>query len=145
MNVLSLPALFVYSLPVAAFLIYVPYMVVAAERVKLAQSLDNPMEGFERPRFYTDKLPAYAQRANWAHQNAFESFILYSPAAVLAYVTGQDSQAAVIAVVAYLVARLLFAVFYILNVAPLRSLMFGIGSISIFSLYLMSCQTLWIQ
>lgn len=120
-------------------------MVVATERVKLAQSMDKPMEMFAQPRFYTDKLPDYARRANCAHQNSFESFILYAPAAILAYVTGQDSTAALLAVVAYLVARLLFSVFYILNVAPLRSLMFGIGSISIFSLYFMSCKTIWLQ
>ncbi len=145
MNVLSLPNIFLYSLPIAAFLIYVPYVVVALERVKLAQAMENPMEVFSRPRFFADKLPDHAKRANWAHQNSFESFILYAPAAVSAYVTGQESMAALWAVVAYLVARLLFSVFYILNVAPLRSLMFGIGSISIFSLYLMSCQTLWLQ
>ena len=145
MNALSAPNIFLYSLPIAAFLIYVPYMVVAAERVKLAQSMESKLEVFERPRFYADKLPDYAKRANWAHQNAFESFILYSPAAVAAYITGQEGNSAVLAVVAYLLARLLFPVFYILNVAPLRSLMFGVGSISIFSLYLMSCKALWLQ
>ena len=129
----------------AAFLIYVPYMVVAAERVKLAQSMDEPMEVFARPRFYTDKLPEHAKRANWAHQNSFESFMLYAPAAVMAYVTSQESTGALLAVVAYLIARLLFSMFYILNVAPLRSLMFGIGSLSIFSLYFMSCKTIWLQ
>ncbi|MEM1240133.1 MAG: MAPEG family protein [Cyanobacteria bacterium P01_H01_bin.26] len=145
MSLLSLPNIFLYSLPIAAFLIYVPYLVVATERVKLAQSMEDQMEVFAQPRFFSDQLPGYAKRANWAHQNAFESFILYAPAATMAYVTGQDSRAALLAVVAYLTARLLFSVFYILNVAPLRSLMFGIGSISIFSLYLMSCKTLWLQ
>lgn len=145
MSLLSLPSICLYSLPIAAFLIYVPYLVVAAERVKLAQAMEDSMEVFAQPRLYADKLPAYAKRANWAHQNSFESFILYAPAAVIAYVTGQDSSWALLAVVAYLVARLMFSVFYILNVAPLRSLMFGIGSFSIFSLYFMSCQTLWLQ
>ncbi|MBT9314972.1 MAPEG family protein [Leptothoe spongobia] len=145
MNLLLAPNIFLYSLPIAAFLIYLPYMLVAAERVKLAQSMDSPFEVFSQPRFYTDKLPDHAKRANWAHQNSFESFIIYAPAAVIAYITGQESNAALMAVIAYLIARLLFSVFYILNVAPLRSLMFGIGSLSIFSLYLMSCKTIWLQ
>ena len=145
MTLLSAPDILLYSLPIAAFLIYLPYMVVATERVKLAQSMEDPMEAFGRPRFYTSKLPDYAQRANWAHQNSFESFIIYAPAAVIAYITGQESTAALLTVVAYLIARLLFSVFYILNVAPLRSLMFGIGSISIFSLYFMSCKAIWLQ
>ena len=145
MDLLSAPNIFVYSLPIAAFLIYVPYAVVALERVKLAQTMENSMEVFARPRFYADKLPDFAKRANWAHQNSFESFMLYAPAAVMAYITAQDSTAALLAVVAYLIGRLLFSVFYILNVAPLRSLMFGIGSFSIFSLYFMSCKTIWLQ
>lgn len=145
MNVLSVPNIFLYSLPIAAFLIYVPYLVVALERVKLAQSMDDSMEVFAQPRFFADQLPAHAKRANWAHQNSFESFMLYAPAVVMAYVTAQESMAALLAVVAYLIARLLFSVFYILNVAPLRSLMFGIGSLSIFSLYFMSCKTIWLQ
>ncbi|MEM9152523.1 MAG: MAPEG family protein [Cyanobacteria bacterium P01_F01_bin.3] len=145
MSLFFLPNIFLYSLPIAAFLVYVPYMVVATERVKIAQTMDEPMEAFSRPRFYSDKLPAYAQRANWAHQNSFESLMLYAPAAVSAYITGQESESALYAVVAYLIARLLFSVFYILNVPPLRSLMFGIGSISIFSLYFMSCKSIWMQ
>ncbi|MBE9065528.1 MAPEG family protein [Leptolyngbya cf. ectocarpi LEGE 11479] len=145
MSLLSVPSIFLYSLPIAAFLIYVPYTVVALERIKLAQSMDSSMEVLGRPRFYSDQLPEFAQRANWAHQNSFESFILYAPAAVMAYVTSQESTAALLAVVAYLVARLFFSVFYILNVPPLRSLMFGIGSLSIFSLYFMSCKTIWLQ
>ena len=145
MSLLSLPNVCLYSLPISAFVVYVPYIVVALARVKLAQSMEDPMKVFSRPRFYTDKLPNYAQRASWAHQNSFESFILYAPAAVMAYVTAQESTAALLAVIAYLIARPLFSVFYILNVAPLRSLMFGISSISIFSLYFMSCKTLWLQ
>ncbi len=145
MSLLSLPNIFLYSLPIAAFLIYLPYMVVASERVKLAQSMDNPMEVFTKPRVYADKLPDYAKRANWAHQNSLESFMLYAPAALMAYMTGQDSIAALLAVVTYVIARLLFSMSYILNVAPLRSLMFVIGSLSIFSLYFMSCKTIWLQ
>jgi uncharacterized MAPEG superfamily protein len=38
-----------------------------------------------------NKLPPFAQRATWAHENAFESMILYAPAALMAYVTQQQS------------------------------------------------------
>ena len=107
--------------------------------------MDDPLEVFARPRFYADKLSDLAKRANWAHQNSFESFIIYAPAAVIAYITDQDSTFALLIVVTYLIARLMFSVFYILNIAPLRSLMFGIGSFSIFSLYFMSCKTIWLQ
>lgn len=143
MALFTLPNLLLYTIPVAAFLIYVPYSVVAIARVQLAQSMAEPMTVFAKPRTFNEKLPAYAQRANWAHQNAFESFALYAPAALMAFVTGQTGTAAMVAAVAYLVGRLFFAVFYILNVPPLRSLMFGAGSLSIFALYFLSCRSLW--
>jgi len=31
-----------------------------------------------------DKLPPYAQRATWAHQNSFEAFIMILAAALMA-------------------------------------------------------------
>ncbi|MEM9161861.1 MAG: MAPEG family protein [Cyanobacteria bacterium P01_F01_bin.4] len=129
-----------YSIAIAAFLIYLPYTLTAYGRVILAKDMDDPMVVFAQPRTFTEKLPDYAQRAGWAHQNGFESLILYAPAALMAYVTGQDSVTVFWAVVAYLVARLLFSVFYILNIPPLRSLMFGIGSTSIGLLYFLSCR-----
>lgn len=140
---LTLPNLLLYSIPLAALLVYVPYGVVAIARVRLAQSLADPMTVFAKPRTFNEQLPAYAQRANWAHQNAFESLMLYAPAALMAFITDQTGTAVLVATVAYLLGRLLFALFYILNVPPLRSLMFGVGSISIFALYWMSCRSVW--
>lgn len=145
MDLFTLPNFLLYSLPVAAFLIYVPYMVVAISRINLARTLPDPMVVFGAPRSFNDKLPDYAQRANWAHKNAFESFILYAPAAVVAYLTDQNSTVALGAVIAYLVARTLFPVFYILNIPPLRSFMFGVGSLSIFTLFFLGCQSLWLS
>ncbi|MEL6136155.1 MAG: MAPEG family protein [Cyanobacteria bacterium J06626_23] len=143
MALLTLPNLLLYSIPLAALLIYVPYSVVAIARVSLARSLADPMTVFAKPRTFNEKLPDYAQRANWAHQNAFESFALFAPAALMAYITDQSGPLVLGAVIAYLIARLLFAVFYILNVPPLRSLMFGVGSLSIGTLYLLSCRSIW--
>ena len=144
MALLTLPNLLLYSIPLAALFVYVPYGVVALERVQLAQSMDDPMTVFAKPRTFNEKLPAYAQRANWAHQNSFESFVLYAPAALMAFVTEQTGTAVLVAAVAYLAGRLLFSLFYILNVPPLRSLMFGIGSLSIFTLYVLSCRSIWL-
>jgi uncharacterized MAPEG superfamily protein len=63
------------------------------------------------PRAMFDKLPPYAQRATWAHQNSFETFMIFAAAALMAYVTGQDSKAAVTAAITFVVARLLYSVF----------------------------------
>lgn len=131
-----------YSIAIAAFLVYLPYTLTAYGRVLIAKEMAEPMVMFAQPRSFIEKLPAYAQRANWAHQNGFESLILYAPAALMAYVTGQNSPAVFWAAIAYLGARLLFSVFYVLNIPPLRSLMFGIGSVSIGLLYFLSCRAI---
>jgi len=66
------------------------------------------------PRTMFDKLPPYAQRANWAHQNSFEAFmILHSGADGLC--DGLDSPVAGGAAIAFLVSYTLLS-FYIANI-----------------------------
>ncbi|MEG4803289.1 MAPEG family protein [Microcoleus sp. ARI1-B5] len=115
----------------AAALVYAPFLVVALARLQL---------GYDRaaPRAMFDRLPAYAQRATWAHQNSFETFMLFSAAALMAFVTGVDSEAAGWAAIAFPLARLLFSVFYILNIPLGRSLMFAISSSCTVSLFYFS-------
>jgi uncharacterized MAPEG superfamily protein len=107
----------------AAFLIYLPFLVVGYARARVGYDQATPRAMF-------DKLPPYAQRATWAHQNSFETFIVFAPAALMAYITGQTSTVAAGAAIAFVVARLFYSVFYILNIPVARSLMFGIGTLS---------------
>jgi uncharacterized MAPEG superfamily protein len=63
----------------------------------------------------------------------------------MAYVTGVDSPLAAIAAIAFVVARSLYSVFYILNVPIARSLMFGVGTLSsgtLFALSLLSANSI---
>ena len=120
--------IFLYAVLGAVILVYVPYMLVAYGRIQIGIDLAAPRAMF-------DKLPPYAQRATWAHQNSFESLMIFAPAAIIAYITGVDSPWAFKAAIIYLVARLLYSLFYILSIPLARSLMFGIGSACIFTLY----------
>ena len=131
---LPMPGSLLLCIAIAAVLIYVPFLVVGYGRFQV---------GYDRsaPRAMLDKLPAYAQRATWAHQNAFESFSLFAPAALMAYLTGQDSRLALGAAVAYIIARLCYPVFYILDMPSLRSLMFGIGNLGVILLFVLSCRS----
>ena len=52
----------------------------------------------------------------------------------MAYVSGVDTDTARVQVIAHVVARLLFSVFYIANIPLLRSMMFAVGSVAAFSL-----------
>lgn len=127
----SVPTTLLYCIVIAAVLIYLPFLVVAFGRMQAGYDMAAPRAMF-------DKLPAYAQRATWAHQNSFESFMLFSAAALMAYVTQVNSPWAVGAAVAYVAARFLYSAFYIFNLPPFRSLMFGIGTLSIGSLMALS-------
>ncbi|WP_449419443.1 MAPEG family protein [Phormidium nigroviride] len=122
------------SIAAAAALVYVPYLVVAYGRLQVGYDLKAPRAMF-------DKLPAYAQRATWAHQNSFETFVVFAAAAFMAYATGQNSDEAGWAALIFVITRLLFSVFYILNVPLARSLMFGIGSFCTGTLFVLSLIT----
>ncbi|MGI8500926.1 MAG: MAPEG family protein [Hassallia sp.] len=115
--------IFLYSIAAAAVLIYLPFLVVAYGRLRVGYDQSAPRAMF-------DKLPPYAQRATWAHQNSFEGFMIFAAAALMAYVTGVNSPIAVVAAIAFVAARLLYSIFYILNIPLLRSLMFAVGSLS---------------
>ncbi len=125
---LSVSAILLYSIVGAVFATYAPFLAVGLARAKTGYDMSAPRAMFE-------KLPPYAQRATWAHQNCFEALIIFTAAALMAYVTGVESSWAGIAAIAFLVSRLLYSLFYILDVPLARSLMFAIGSLSGYTLF----------
>lgn len=128
---LSVDLILLSSIVGAVILTYTPFLVVAWGRLQIGYDQSAPRAMF-------DKLPAYAQRATWAHQNSFEALTIYGLAALMAYATGVESDWAKIAAIAFLVARLLYSVFYILNIPIGRSLMFALGSLSGWTLFALS-------
>jgi len=114
-------AILLYCIVAAAVLIYLPFLVVGYGRVKVGYDLSAPRAMF-------DKLPRYAKRATWAHENSFEAFSIFVAAALMAYVTGQNSPFAEGVAIAFIVVRLLYSLFYILDMPIARSLMYAIGS-----------------
>jgi uncharacterized MAPEG superfamily protein len=128
---LSVSAILLYSIAGAVILAYAPFLVVGLARVKVGYDISAPRAMF-------DKLPPYAQRATWAHHNSFEALIIYSASALMAYVTGVNSNWAEIAAIAFLVVRSCYSLFYILDIPLLRSLMFAIGSLCSWTLIVLS-------
>ena len=126
------PVMLLGAIAIAAFLIYLPYLLVAYARIQ------GGMTYLEKPRAMDTSLPDYAQRANWAHKNSFEAFIIFSAAAGMAYATGVESNLAGWAALLFLAARSLYSPFYILNIPLGRGLMFGIGSLCSFTLFSLS-------
>ncbi len=128
---LPVSVLFLYCIAIAFLLIYVPFLVVVYARVSIGYDYYAPRAMFE-------KLPAYAQRATWAHQNSFEAFPIFTAAALMAYVTGVNSSLAAWAALSFITARLLYSVFYISNIPLLRSLMYAIGLACSCTLFVLS-------
>lgn len=128
---LSVPTTLLYCIAAAAVMVYVPFGAVAYGRVQVGYDVSAPRALF-------DKLPPYAQRATWAHQNSFEAFSVFAIAALMAYVTQPPSSWVIIAAIAHVIARFFYSVFYILNIPIGRSLMFGIGSATTVTLIVLS-------
>jgi len=128
---LSTATILLGSIASAAALVYFPYLVMAISRFQVGYDIGAPRAAF-------DKLPDYAKRATWAHQNSWEAFILYSVAALMAYTTHQDSAMVVNSALGFTAARLFYSIFYIINFPIGRSLMFGVGSVAIYTLMSMS-------
>ena len=63
---LPIPSIFLSCIVVAAGLVYLPFLPVAYARAQIGP------QALALPRAIIDKLPPYAQRATWAHQNSFE-------------------------------------------------------------------------
>jgi uncharacterized MAPEG superfamily protein len=126
----SVSTILLMAIAASIIVVYLPYLAVVYARVQVGFS----REMLSKPRATLDLLPAYGQRATWAHQNCWEAFTMFGIAALMAYVTQVDSPQVMWAAIAFVPARLLFSVFYIADIPPLRSLMFGIGSICIWIL-----------
>ncbi len=85
MNLTFSPSqILLYGIAIAAGLIYFPYIFVAFGRVSIGYDMNSPRAMF-------DRLPDYAKRATWAHQNSFEVFALFAAAALTAYVSNVAS------------------------------------------------------
>ncbi|MCA6574406.1 MAG: MAPEG family protein [Pseudanabaena sp. M57BS1SP1A06MG] len=129
MNLTLTPSqILLYGIAIAGGLIYLPYIVVAYGRVSVGIDMNAPRAMF-------DRLPDYAKRATWAHQNSFEVFALFATAAITAYVTNSASDQTSLDVLIFLVARVLFSLFYILDLPWLRSPMWAISMVCIGGLF----------
>jgi len=96
----------------------------------------NKLGGYNNnhPREQQSKLTGFGARALAAHQNAFESFILFAPAVLLAIATNNNSDIIQQLAITHIVARVLYNVLYLMNIGILRSLVWGVATISSFSI-----------
>jgi len=79
------------------------------------------------PRDQQARLTGFGARALAAHQNSFESLIVFSVALAVVLATNNTSITVQILAVTYLVARVAYCIMYYINWSKLRSSMWLIG------------------
>ena len=86
------------------------------------------------PREQQSKLTGFGARALAAHQNAFESFIIFAPAVLLAIVTHHIGSNITLLAIVHVCARVAYNILYLMNIDKLRSVVWFISTFSSFSI-----------
>ncbi|MFM8259951.1 MAG: MAPEG family protein [Vulcanococcus sp.] len=109
---------FAWSLLLAAGVVVASLVPLGAAR----SQADFTIADLAAPRAMAERLPEWGKRANWAHQNGFEAFTLFAPAALLCLVAHVSAPAAIAAAWIHPALRLAYIGAYVANQPPLRSL-----------------------
>jgi uncharacterized MAPEG superfamily protein len=109
-------------IPIALFLVYAPKIPASVAMGKRPEGYDN-----RNPREQQAKLEGWGARARNAHANGFEAFPAFAIGVLVAHVAGASSKWATILALTHVIARALYIVAYIADVAPLRSGVWMIG------------------
>lgn len=109
---------------IAAILPIIAKVPVAIAMHKLGRYNNN------HPRAQQTELTGFGARALAAHQNAFESLIIFAPAVLLAIATKNTGLVIEQLAITHVVARVLYNIAYLMNIATIRSLIWAIGIIS---------------
>ena len=88
----------------------------------------------KHPRAQQAKLTGFGARALAAHQNAFESLIIFAPAVLLAIATQNTGVFIEQLAITHVAARVLFNIAYLANVGLIRTLIWVVGILSSFTI-----------
>ena len=77
----------------------------------------NKLDGYDNnhPRSQQAKLSGFGARALAAHQNAFESLMIFAPAVLLAISTNTITDTVTLLAIIHVIARVAYNVLYLLN------------------------------
>ena len=108
-----------------------PYLAKAPVAIAM-----NKLEGYDNnhPRSQQAKLTGFGARALAAHQNAFESLIIFVPAVLLAIGTNTITDTVTLLAIIHVIARVAYNVLYLLNIGTMRSIVWAIATISSFAI-----------
>ena len=122
----------VICLFIACLLPYLSKMPLAIAQARHPTGYDN-----NHPRQQQAELTGFGARALAAHQNSFESLIIFSAATLTALATDHTSETIQYLAITYVVSRVVYHALYLLDWATLRSIIWTISLI-------MSLSMIWI-
>ena len=111
-----------YALFIVSFMPIVLAWIGAYYRVRQFGVFDN-----NYPRTQQAQLTGIGARIQGAQMNAWEALIVFTMANFIAFASGLDLKAIANAAIAFVAFRALHAVFYIANLAWLRSSVYALG------------------
>ena len=96
----------------------------------------NKLDGYDNnhPRSQQAQLTGFGARALAAHQNAFESLIIFAPAVLLAIATNTITDTITLLAITHVIARVAYNVLYLLNIGVVRSIVWAIATVSSFAI-----------
>lgn len=118
----------IWCLFIAALLPYLAKAPVAIAMNKLGGYNNN------HPREQQSQLTGFGARALAAHQNAFESLVIFAPAVLLAMATHNTGDNIALLAIVHVCARVVYNIFYLMNIDKLRSLVWFVATICSFTI-----------
>ena len=122
----------IWCLFIAALLPYIAKGPVAVAMHKLGGYNNN------HPREQQSKLTGFGARSLAAHQNAFEAFIIFAPAILIAIITNNTGDTIQLIAIVHVVARIFYNLLYLMNVSLLRSIVWGVATLCSFAIIYLS-------
>lgn len=98
-----------------------PYLWTAVAKA-LGPRYDN-----RHVREWQSRLTGAAQRAHYAHLNAFEAFPFFAAAVLAAIAAHADMRHVAMLSIAFIVARVVYGLVYLSNISALRSIVWFVG------------------
>jgi len=99
-------------------------------------------EGYDnrRPRIFFAELKGWTRRAGWAEVNAYENFPPFAAGVIIAHLAGAEQPLIDGLAGAFIAFRILHGIFYIRDMATLRSLVWTAGFLCVIGLFLAAAQ-----
>lgn len=119
-----------WCLLIAILLPYVLAGLATYHKGKQFGAVDN-----HHPRAQAAQLTGAGARAYAAQQNAWEALPVFGFSVIVAHLAGADAAASATTAVIFVAARIVHGVAYVTDLAPLRSLAFGVGIVCCIRLF----------